>query len=98
MNKSKKRKQKIITWIALLIFMIIGGIFGFLGALYIDKNLNMFSDNLWTNLLMEAALIASVILIFYVHIIVHEGGHFIFGKLSGYKFLSFRIGSLTIVS
>ncbi|MDF2473598.1 MAG: hypothetical protein K0R21_1380 [Anaerocolumna sp.] len=98
MNKSKKRKQKIITWIALLIFMIIGGIFGFLGALYIDKNLNMFSDNLWTDLLMEAALIASVILIFYVHIIVHEGGHFIFGKLSGYKFLSFRIGSLTIVS
>jgi hypothetical protein len=82
----------------MLFFLIIGGIFGFWGALYIDKNLNIFSDNLWINLLMEAALIASVILIFYIHIIVHEGGHFIFGKLSGYKFLSFRIGSLTIVS
>ena len=29
----------------------------------------------------------------YAHIIIHEGGHLVFGLLTGYGFLSFRIGS-----
>ena len=33
----------------------------------------------------------------YVSIIIHEGGHFIFGKLSGYEFASFRIGNIMFV-
>ena len=33
----------------------------------------------------------------FLQIIIHEGGHLIFGLLTGYKFVSFRIGSLTIV-
>lgn len=33
---------------------------------------------------------------FYVQIIFHEGGHLIFGLLSGYHFVSFRIGSLQL--
>lgn len=32
----------------------------------------------------------------YVQIILHEGGHLIFGLLSGYRFVSFRIGSLQL--
>lgn len=32
-----------------------------------------------------------------IQIIVHEGGHLIFGLLSGYRFSSFRIGSLALV-
>ncbi|MBO4359541.1 MAG: hypothetical protein J5822_01555 [Eubacteriaceae bacterium] len=32
-----------------------------------------------------------------VQIIVHEGGHLLFGLLSGYRFSSFRIGSLALV-
>jgi len=39
----------------------------------------------------------SVIISFYLHIIIHEGGHYIFGKLTGYKFTSFRIGSITFI-
>ncbi len=39
------------------------------------------------------------LLIFYLasflQIIIHEGGHYIFGKLTGYRFVSFRILSLT---
>jgi len=31
-----------------------------------------------------------------VHIIIHESGHLVFGLLTGYKFLSFRIANLTI--
>lgn len=29
---------------------------------------------------------------------IHEGGHLLFGLLTGYRFVSFRIGSLTLVS
>lgn len=35
-----------------------------------------------------------IILCLYISIIVHEAGHLIFGLLSGYRFSSFRIGSL----
>lgn len=35
-------------------------------------------------------------LFFLIHIIIHESGHLVFGLLTGYKFLSFRIGSFTL--
>jgi len=34
--------------------------------------------------------------VYFVHIIVHESGHLVFGLLTGYKFSSFRIGSVII--
>ncbi len=33
----------------------------------------------------------------FLGIIIHEAGHLVMGLLTGYKFLSFRIGSLTLV-
>lgn len=38
-------------------------------------------------------LIIGILLAFYLSIILHEGGHLIFGLLTGYGFSSFRIGS-----
>ncbi|NLJ90818.1 MAG: hypothetical protein GX323_07945 [Clostridiales bacterium] len=44
---------------------------------------------------------ALLILIFFavtfLHVIAHEGGHLIFGLLSGYEFVSFRIGSIMFI-
>lgn len=37
------------------------------------------------------------ILSFFLHVIIHEVGHLVFGLLSGYRFVSFRIFSLTLV-
>lgn len=34
----------------------------------------------------------------YVLVIVHEGGHFLFGKLCGYKFRSINIGNFMLIS
>ena len=34
---------------------------------------------------------------FFIHTAAHEGGHLLFGILTGYGFISYRIGSLTIV-
>ncbi len=33
----------------------------------------------------------------FVQMVIHEGGHLVFGLLSGYEFLSFRIGSVMVV-
>ncbi len=47
-----------------------------------------------------SGLFSLYILIFialYLQIIVHEGGHLIFGLMTKYKFLSFRIGNLMII-
>ena len=40
-----------------------------------------------------AVVILGIALAFYVAIIIHEGGHLLFGLLSGYGFSSFRIGN-----
>lgn len=32
----------------------------------------------------------------FIQIIIHEAGHLVFGLLSGYEFVSFRIGSITL--
>ena len=34
---------------------------------------------------------------FILHIIIHEGGHLVAGLLTGYRFVSFRIFSLTLI-
>lgn len=34
---------------------------------------------------------------YFIHIIIHEGGHMVMGLLTHYRFVSFRIGSFTIV-
>lgn len=38
-----------------------------------------------------------VITIYGIHVIIHELGHLCFGKLTGYKFVSFRIGNFMII-
>jgi len=41
-----------------------------------------------------ALLILAVAAAFFLQLIIHEAGHLVFGLLSGYRFSSFRIGSL----
>ncbi|WP_343208054.1 M50 family metallopeptidase [Anaerolentibacter hominis] len=38
-----------------------------------------------------------IVLSFFIQIILHELGHLVFGLISGYHFVSFRIGSVTLV-
>ena len=42
-------------------------------------------------------LLLSAIIFYYLHIILHEAGHLIMGKLSGYRFVSFRVFNLMLV-
>lgn len=45
--------------------------------------------------LFELAL--ALIIAWYANVIVHEGGHLVFGLLCGYRFCSFRVGSLMMI-
>ena len=42
-------------------------------------------------------LLLSAVIFYYLHIILHEAGHLIMGKLSGYRFVSFRVFNLMLV-
>ena len=42
-------------------------------------------------------ILLSIVLAVYLHIIFHEGGHLVCGLLSGYKFVSFRVGSRILI-
>ncbi|MBQ7433640.1 MAG: hypothetical protein IJV50_09340 [Lachnospiraceae bacterium] len=41
-------------------------------------------------------LVLFMIVSYLIHMIIHEGGHLLFGLLSGYKFCSFRVGSIML--
>ena len=43
------------------------------------------------------AVMAFIFVAVFLHVIIHEAGHLVFGLLSGYRFVSFRIFSLTLV-
>ena len=42
-------------------------------------------------------LLLGLVAIAFLHIIIHEFGHLICGLLSGYKFVSFRVGSIMLI-
>lgn len=52
-----------------------------------------------TEKLTEAAIIIALMVVAYIlAIIIHEFGHMCMGALSGYSFVSFRIGPIEIVN
>ena len=88
--------KKTISKIALSVFMIACGMA--MGVFIGDAIVSLMGENysfagyfLW--LLIYLALLYAA---YFVHIIVHECGHLVFGLISGYEFSSFRIGSVII--
>lgn len=81
-----KKLLKIIgTAIAMIVLCLVGAAFGLLLSL-----------SLFSGLFNGAEIIIGILgimLSLYVSIIVHEGGHLVFGLLSGYGFSSFRIAN-----
>lgn len=93
MKKSEGKKK--IQWqqyIAVAIFMLIGGVCGVLMAQYIDKNARPDTSAL-EKLFSLACLFVGMYVAIFIQLIIHEAGHLVFGLVSGYKFSSFRIFS-----
>lgn len=98
MGKDSNNKSK-GKWLDTIITIVVcagfGGVMGVFMANYFEAWLQ--SDNIFIELLKFYGLFALIIIGYMVHIITHEAGHLIFGLLTGYTFVSFRIGSLTII-
>lgn len=95
-NYQTKRQDARLGNIILMAILIIGSaVIGF----FTGNSIGYFGDKYGIpGLLISIGLL---ILIFlgasFLHILVHEGGHLVFGLLSGYKFVSFRVGSLMFI-
>ena len=88
----KVKKETVFT---LALWRLLGMGMGFLSALVMDaKGVLIHTDS---KLLQYSVLMLCVFGASLLQLIAHEGGHLVFGLLTGYKFVSFRIFSLALV-
>ena len=83
-KKNKKNKGGLLSTI---ICMLIGAAFGLMSVIFIEEY-GLEAKSAFTFLVVS-------VVSFMLHIIIHELGHMEAGLISGYKFSSFRVGSLT---
>lgn len=86
-------KKKIGTVLVMAFSAGIGWACGYLAMRYMDR---IFGDGLGFGpmCLLFGTLLLGIYAAVFVQLILHEAGHLVFGLLSGYRFSSFRIGSL----
>ncbi|MFR3729293.1 M50 family metallopeptidase [Lacrimispora sp.] len=90
----KKQKQESKSMLYLLILFIIP--IGAAGGYYIGQYTERFMDGKKSMSDILFSVIGMFLMIYislFLQIIVHEGGHWLFGLMTGYRFSSFRIGS-----
>ena len=89
------KKKKKIPWqgaIMFLVFLALGGICGALIGAHLAA-ISPPDASPGQMFLRFAVMILALYLLLFLQIVVHEGGHLVFGLLSGYKFSSFRVAS-----
>lgn len=86
-------KDKLKKVIKIIPAALLGFILGFISIKYLDNIIGNFSNPI----LATIYVIIFIIISFYLSIIIHELGHLVFGLLSGYSFVSFRILSIILV-
>ena len=82
--------KNLLKYLVLILMFVVGGALGgvVMTSLFLGGGYDFMSFLL---------LLMGIIVVFCMCVIVHEGGHLIFGLLSGYRFSSFRIGSLILI-
>ncbi len=88
----KKLWQPILIFV---IFMMAGAVIGFVLGPLVSPALS--KDSFEDTMFLLALIFVFFILATFAHTIIHEGGHLVFGLLTGYKFCSFRIFSITFI-
>lgn len=92
MNKRKQWHQYLVT----AAFVMLGVLFGVIMVSYAEntaKEGTTLADELWTLALLFVGMYISI----FLQTIIHEAGHLAFGLLTGYRFTSFRVGSLMLL-
>ena len=93
--KKKVKKSTIFTIIGLILGIFLGVFISVITLNFIDKYFK--GGGIGIELIKISIVFVLVFVSFLIQIIIHEGGHLIFGLLSGYTFVSFRVGSATFV-
>ncbi|MBE5814936.1 MAG: hypothetical protein E7320_07000 [Clostridiales bacterium] len=98
-NKQTAKAKKRATWgqwLMVACYLLFGAFFGILMVQTMDTaSLNYATDG--QVLLIWLALLVGLYVIFFLEIVLHEAGHLVFGLLTGYGFVSFRVGSLMLL-
>lgn len=91
----KKNSRKILAISVFMIGCLFGGFLS--GKLMVKLDLISAGRNTGDKIVLLVALLISLFASCLLAIIIHEGGHLVCGLLSGYKYLLFRVGSLTLI-
>ena len=97
MEKKKSVRIQLMDAAGFIGFTVIGGITGLLCIRIEEKMFDGDLSRLQSFALLFCAIVVMLIM-FFIHIIIHEGGHLIFGWFSGYQFSSFRVGNIILVN
>ena len=91
MAKNKRRRLDSSTFFGTLFMVLLGAALGIVAGKDLFGVVEGVSFGEY--LFHIAGLIVLMTAAFYLQIILHEGGHLVCGLLTGYRFVSFRIGS-----
>lgn len=92
MKRNIKFSNMLSSGIAMLLSLATGFLCGFAIMDYTVK----LSGGLFQNLLVLLSGLLLLALAYLLQVIIHEAGHLVFGLISGYEFVSFRIGSFML--
>ncbi len=91
-KKRGKIRGRVIGILGLAAAMLIGGAGGYAIAALTDFNLG--GEESFLNILVTIIVAAACVYIaFFLQAALHEAGHMICGLLTGYRFVSYRVGS-----
>lgn len=91
-NKTdKKKSQWSTTFLIIGCSAIVGLVIGFISGAFFD------TYNIEIDLTLSIIGFIAFFMSLFIHILFHEAGHLVFGLLTGYTYVSFRVGSLTFI-
>lgn len=91
-EKQLRKKENRKTYFFLIDSIALGALAGFLYSMSADTDLSLFQF-----LLPFYGYLLLFFVFYQLHIVLHEAGHLVCGLLTGYRFLSFRIFSFTLI-
>ena len=87
-------KQRKSQRIALILFTLCSVLIGALGGMWVTRYAGSQTGGSLPALLYA---IFCMVAAYYLSVVIHESGHLVMGLRTGYSFVSFRIGSLTLI-
>lgn len=92
MTKEKKKSKIGGHIISIAVFTALGVVLGLMMTSFVEWQIPdgiSFGEKIFR----LSAMLVFLYLSWFLHIVIHESGHLVFGLLSGYTFSSFRVGS-----